>query len=225
MTSQDYSWGFTSWIRAFYMLCAAGDYCIVRTVVFAYHCSRLCMAIQELIDIGNRDALLAIYPSILHHLDNVESQTAPLYHERPLRDCAIDLPTSRAPLPTPIPDSGLLIYQSTFRLQLSMQVHGLLSMALEGSNCTPEQHAEISEAQMQCTKEYQALADRLLAGLAAAISFDKCSGTSSKQLGLLDVFQMVWPLQLIASSPLSSDCERRQARMILEGVHNQIRLL
>lgn len=225
--SQDYSWEFLSWIRAFYRLCVAADLWIARTVIFAYHCSRLCVAIQELIDIGNPDALLAIYPSIMHHVDNVDNETAHLSHYRPLGDSVIDTPTTGVPLSSAVPDRGLLIYQKTFRLQLSMQAHKLLSIASEEANCTPEQRVHIGEARTRCTKEYQSIAGQDLARLAVATGHDFAEGfgTSVKPLGLLYIFHIIWPLQLIVSSPMSSEKETRQARALLEGIHKQSRRL
>ncbi|KAH8699094.1 hypothetical protein BGW36DRAFT_377274 [Talaromyces proteolyticus] len=235
MTIQDYSWEFMSWIRHFYANCDLDELNVVRTAVFAHHCSRLCVVIQDLIDTADPELLLSIYPSILHHVESVESQTMPLSHDKFLRDCTIEHPLDPLCSPISIHNTGLWGYRSSFRMQLASQVHRLLSFAYQARGCTPEQQTHLLQAQRRCIAEFRALADQALRILASSCGLETFNGldqvarsendSNSYKVGLWDAFRLMWPLRSIITCYISSDWERQLANKMLSTVHMQIQLL
>ncbi|KAL4785149.1 hypothetical protein BJX76DRAFT_367107 [Aspergillus varians] len=221
MTRQDHSGEFLSWIHKLYEDHSVAESRILRSTIFTHHCTQLCVAIQKLIDAGDRDSLLAIYPSILHQVGNVENEIAPLSHDEAVRNYVIEPPRAALILPGSATPPGLRSYEGTFRLELSTQVYALLSLASNAPSCKPEQYAHILEAQRLCVEEFQALADHVLSMLASMLRYD-ASGSGGVCLlytiGLWDVFRVMWPLRLIVSSPISSDREREMASSMLKMV-------
>jgi hypothetical protein len=205
---------------------------VLRTAIFAYHCSRLCIAIQDLIETGNRDSILSMYPSILHHIENLETETTPLSHDKSLRDLLIDSPQTVVILSDSIRDAGLYGYRSTFRLQVSSLVHMLLGFAYQAPTCTLQQQEQILVAQQHYLKEFQTLADKVLVMLASMFQHDtlpeSSGGSKSKclpyRVGVWDIFRL-WPLRFILLSPISSKRERDMANRLLKMVHLQVRLI
>lgn len=219
-------------IRHFYKHCEHVELSVVRTAIFAHHCSRLCIVIQDLIETGNYDSILSMYPSILHHMENLETKTAPLSHDKFLRDLVIDSPQTVVILSDSIRDAGLQGYRSTFRLQVSSLVYTLLGFAYQAPTCTLQQQEQILDAQQHCVKEFQSLADQVLVMLSSMLQYDALpgspGGSKSKCLpytvGVWDIFRL-WPLRLILISPISSKQERDMANGILQMVHLQVRLI
>ncbi|CAI7615098.1 unnamed protein product [Penicillium pancosmium] len=232
ITSQDYSWEFGSLIRHFYNQCERVELCVVRTAIFAHHCSRLCIVVQELIETGNHGSILSIYPSILHHMENLETETTPLSHDKCLRDLVIHSPQSVVMISDDIRDSGLHGYQSTFRLQVFSLVHTLLDFAYQAPTCTLQQQEHIIDAQKHCVKEFQTLADKVLVMLASMFQYDALPGSSTGsrskclpyRVGVWDIFRL-WPLRFILLSPISSEREKEMATRLLEVVHLQAKLI
>lgn len=209
-------------IRHFYKHCEHVELSVVRTAIFAHNCSRLCIVIQDLIETGNHDSILSMYPAILHHMENLETETTPLSHDKRLRDLVIDSPQTVVMLPDCIRDAGLQGYRSTFRLQVSSLVHTLLGFAYQAPTCTLQQQEQI--------QEFQTLADKVLVMLASMLQYDapaeSSGGTKSKcyAVGVWDIFRL-WPLRLILLSPISSKRERDMANRLLKMVHLQVRLI
>ena len=219
-------------IRHFYKHCEHVELSVVRTAIFAHHCSRLCIVIQDLIQTGNHDSILSMYPAILHHMENLETETTPLSHDKCLRDLVIESPQTVVMLSDCIRDTGLQGYRSTFRLQVSSLVHTLLGFAYQAPTCTLQQQEQILDAQQHCVKEFQTLADKVLVMLASMFQdgapAESSGGSKSKCLlytvGVWDIFRL-WPLRLILLSPISSKRERDMANKLLKMVHLQVRLI
>ena len=217
-------------IRHFYKHCEHVELSVVRTAIFAHNCSRLCIVIQDLIETGNHDSILSMYPAILHQMENLETETTPLSHDKRLRDLVIDSPQTVVMSSDCIRDAGLQGYRSTFRLQVSSLVHTLLGFAYLAPTCTLQQQEQILDAQQHCVKEFQTLADKVLVMLASMFQYDapaeSSGGSKSKcyAVGVWDIFRL-WPLRLILLSPISSKRERDMANRLLKMVHLKIRLI
>lgn len=173
-----------------------------------------------------------MYPSILHHIENLETETTPLSHDKCLRDILIDPLQTVVILSDSIRDLGLYGYRSTFRLQVSSLVYILLGFAYQAPTCTLQQQEQILVAQQHCVKEFQTLADKVLVMLASMFQYDalpESSGGSKStfmhyRVGVWDISRL-WPLRFILISPISSKRERDMANSLLRMVHLQARLI
>lgn len=164
-------------------------------------------------------------------MENVETKTTPLSHDKYLRDLVIDSSQTMVMLSGSIRDAGLYGYRSTFRLQVSSLVHMLLGFAYQAPTCTLQQQEQILDAQQHCVKEFQTLADKLLVMLTSMFQYDalpESSGGSSKclpyRVGIWDILRL-WPLRFILLSPISSEREKEVADGLLRMVHLQVRLI
>jgi hypothetical protein len=161
MTGLEIAEGFT-WIREIYQHCEPSEFGIVRTCIFAYHCTRLCSRIRRLVDAGDLDELLSSSSSILQDMDNVEKATHPLSDEKPITDCAIEPPLT----PYTHPDLDLssaeaYTYQSNFRIRLSYHVLEFVLHASRAPGCTPQQRLIFTKYRHQCMEEIRALVNRV----------------------------------------------------------------
>jgi hypothetical protein len=165
-------------------------------------------------------------------MENLETETTPLSHDKCLRDFVIDSPQTMAMSSDSIRDSGLYGYRCTFRLQVSSLVHMLLGLAYQAPTCTLQQQEQILDAQKLCVKEFQTLADNVLVMLASVFQYDALpetsGGSKSKRLpyrvGVWDMFR-VWPLRFILLSPIASKRETDMASSLLRMIHQHVRLI
>ncbi|KAJ5833022.1 hypothetical protein N7474_001333 [Penicillium riverlandense] len=234
LTGQDYTKEALVWIQQFYECAAPAEYNILRVAIYSYHCTRICLFAQGLINAGDPEMALSSYPSVLQDMNTVETQRYPLSDEICPQDHVIDHPLGPYTLfPTSLRHIGVLVYQSTFRLQLSCKVHLFLQHALRARACTPQQQTQIFDAQKSCLEEFQALTNQVLHMLAAFYQFDFLTlgqTTSNDQaavykVGLWDAMRLLWPLSIISLSALSSDWQRDSAAKILDILHTQVRYI
>jgi hypothetical protein len=183
---------------------------------------------------GDPEMILSSYPSVLQDMNTVETQRDPLSDEICLQGHVIDHPLGPYTLlPTSLRHIGILVYQSTFRLQLACKVHLFLQHALRASVCTPQQQTQILNAQQCCLEEFQALSNQMLHMLASFYQFDFLTLDQTRpndqatvyKVGLWDAMRLLWPLSIISLSALSSDWQRDSATKILDILHTQVKYI
>lgn len=217
------------WIRNIYRERNTLEHMIVRAVIFSYHCTNICHRIQELIERNDSHKLLSNYPSILHDIDNVEKVTHPLSEQAPIRNIVIESPLE----PYNIPDCldlcyiGIGIYLSYFRMRLSHAFMELLRCGAKATECAPQQKVLLDQLTQRCIQEFRALTNKILTIIAILLGTTGPMALSGQQkkpvddrnsfhrVGWPDAIQLLWPLRLIATSPVSLDWQRDSAKNIL----------
>lgn len=202
--------------------------------MYTYHCNRICLFVQELINAGDPEMILSSYPSVLQDMNTVETQLDPLSHEICLQGHAINHPLDPyTMLPTSLRHIGILLYQDTFRLQLACKVHLFLQHALRARRCTLQQQTQILNAQQCCLEEFQTLSNQVLHMVASFCQFDSLildqprpnDQETGYKVGLWDVMRLLWPLSIICWSTLSSDWQRDSATKTLDMLHTQVKYI
>lgn len=218
------------WIQLFYKCANPAEHIIVRAALYSYHCSRICLLVQELINAGDPEMILSSYPSVLQDMNTVETRLDPLSHEICLQGYVIDRPLGPyTRFPTSLRHIGIIQYQDTFRLQLACKVHLFLQHALR-AHVTPQQQTQILNAQQCCLEEFQALSNKVLHLLASFYHFDFPIFDQTRpndqatvyKVGLWDAIRLLWPLSIISWSTLSSDWQKDSATKILDMLHTQV---
>jgi hypothetical protein len=137
------------WVCEIYRHSPLSEYPVIRGVLYAYHCTRLCSRIRSLIDTGDQPLFLSSASSILQEMDDVEKVTNPLSHQKNFTNHVIEPPVaSHLSSDAVCPDHGpqysadsckFYAYRHNFRMRVSLRILEFLFHASRGPSCTLEQ--------------------------------------------------------------------------------------
>lgn len=237
MTSRECPEETFKWISEVYQYCDPAEYAIIRAVIFAYHCTRLCSHIRGLIDASDLNELLSSSPTILRDIDRVEQITHPLSHKNTITSFVIEPPLR----PYGIPDCmhlrhmGVDAYQATFRMRVSYDLLQFLFHASKAPTCTPQQRELFTRLRHRSIEEFRTIANKTLIIVTTFFGMDSLTPLDqlgrrkddikiSRTVGWSDVIRILWPLRMITECPISLEWQRDAANKICDLINKQLEI-
>jgi hypothetical protein len=176
---------------------------MIQTCTFAYHCTRLCSRIRNVLT-GSSNLVLASYLSILQQMDETEKIWSFSYG-------------SAQPS---ISSIGVHAYQGNFQMHLSTSVLTFLLCACQ-AGCSHQQHLHSTAMQEHCISAFHATATRILHMQDVSQGIGHLP-SNNFNLGWADAVMVYGSLRTIAMSPISLGWQRNAANRVLAMIKERL---
>jgi hypothetical protein len=168
-------------------------------------------------------------------MEELESVTYPLSHEKDIQEYVIKPPRSADFLPENV-DIRLICaesYQIGFRMRVSYHVLELLILASKAPGCTLQQREKFAQHRRRCIEDFRALSNKVLSMLPMTLDagsvrlFETMQGPKDQKriprvMGWSDAMRILWPLRLIVSCPMSLYWQKDAANKVLDMMSSQM---